>query len=391
MIPAIAAALLITLMWAYLFTARARLTDASEFDLIDTRGTPERWPSVSVIIPARNEAEMLRFTLPSPLSFYYPQFEVILVDDCSEDGTAEVARQVGAARERENLRIVAGTPPPPGWRGKLWALEQGLRAGNGEWLLLLDADISCKPNLLRDLVRFALSQGYQMVSLMALLRAETLWDRLLIPSFFFFFHVLYPFHRVRSPRSATAAAAGGCVLIERAALLRAGGLEAVRGAWIDDVALAGAIKRSGAKIYLGATVQAASFRRYGSLKSIREMVTRSAFTQLRQSWALVAVTLLALAVLFGAPVVGALVVSIAGTALGPLDLVCLMGAACGFSLSFMIAAYAPALRLYQLPVVWALTLPVAAFLYGAMTVESAVRHTFGEGSFWKGRTSKQSA
>lgn len=386
MIATVAVAVLVMFGWAYLLLARARLSGSSEFDRIETGGAPDRWPRVTVIIPARDEADMICFTLPSALSFYYPQAEVILIDDCSQDNTAEAASGAARGHGGENFRVIRGTPPPPGWRGKLWALEQGVRAGSGEWLLFLDADIFANPTLLRDLMRLALKEGYQMVSLMVLLRAEGFWDRLLIPSFFFFFHLLYPFHRVRERQSGVAAAAGGCVLVNRDALVKAGGLDAVRGAWIDDVALAGALKRSGAAIYLGATVQAASFRKYGTLQSIRQMVTRSAFTQLRYSWALVILTLLSLGVLFGVPLVGAVWASTHAEAETVLWYA-LAGASC-FSLAFMLAAYAPALRLYQLPVLWGLTLPAAAAVYGAMTLESALIHTFGHGPNWKGRAPK---
>ena len=386
MIAAVALSVVVMCGWAYLLLARARLSGSSEFDRIETGCAPDRWPSVSVIIPARNEEDMICFTLPSALSFYYPQAEVILIDDCSQDNTAEVASRAARGHGGDKFSVIRGAAPPPGWRGKLWALEQGVRAGSGEWMLFLDADIFANPTLLRDLMRMALKKGYQMVSLMVLLRAEGFWDRLLIPSFFFFFHLLYPFHRVRERQSGVAAAAGGCVLVNRDALARAGGLDAVREAWIDDVALAGSLKRSGAAIYLGATVQAASFRKYGTLQSIRQMVTRSAFTQLRYSWVLVILTLLVLAVLFGVPIAGAVWASIhaeAETALW----YALAGASC-FSLAFMLAAYAPALRLYQLPVLWGLTLPAAAAVYGAMTLESALVHTFGHGPTWKGRAPK---
>ncbi len=385
MTAAIVVALAATALWAYLFTFRARLVGASDFDFIDFRESPERWPAVSVIIPARNEAEMVRFTLPSPLAFYYPQLEVILVDDCSDDGTADVARQVAANHGHDNLRVIAGAAPPQGWRGKLWALQQGVEAASGEWFLFLDADILCRPNLLRDVVRLALREGYSLASLMVLLRAESFWDRLLIPAFFFFFHLLYPFHRVRKPRSATAAAAGGFVLIERAALEKAGGLAAIRDAWIDDVALAGAMKRSGSKIYLGATVQAGSFRRYGTLQSIREMVTRTAFTQLRYSWLLVSLTLVSMGFAFVLPVLGSVLVAGRILPVDSVNTLMVLGGACGFAISFMVAAYAPAVQLYGLSTFWALTLPLAAAVYAAMTVESAWRHSFGGGNRWKGR------
>ncbi len=388
MTAVVAIAVTVMAVWIYLLSSRARLPDASLFDLIDTAEAPERWPPVSVIIPARNEAATLRFTLPSVLSFYYPQLEVVLVDDCSEDATAETAVQIAQGQDRENLRVIPGSAPPPGWSGKLWALEQGARASRGEWLLFSDADIFYNPTLLRDLVRLALNGSYQMASLMVLLRADGFWDRLLIPAFFFFFHLLYPFHIVRKPRSATAAAAGGCLLIEREALLAAGGLEAVHGAWIDDLALARLVKRSGARIYLGATVQAASFRRYGTLRSIREMVTRSAFTQLRYSWGLLAATVFSMGVLFGVPFAGVLLVSMQWVPMDPPGMAVLLGAVSGFSIGFMVVAYMPALRLYQLPVLWGFTLPAAALLYAAMTVESALLHTFGKGPRWKGRPSE---
>jgi hopene-associated glycosyltransferase HpnB len=384
-IAAVAVSPIVAAIWAYIFTARGRLADASYFDLIDTRKGADHWPTVNVVIPARNEAEVLRFTLGYALSFYYPDCRVVLVDDCSEDGTADVARQIAAAREAENLTVLHGTPPPEGWRGKLWALEQGVRATDSEWLLFLDADVFCGPSLLRELMRLALNNKYQMASLMVVLRAESLWDRLLIPAFLFFFHLLYPFHKVSKPESSVAAAAGGCVLIERAALAAAGGLEAIRSAWIDDVALAGAMKRSGALVYLGATVQAASFRRYGTLKSLRAMVTRSAFIQLRHSWALLAATLVGLAILFGVPSVTALMVTLQLVPMKSVELAALLGASSGFALSLMIAAYVPALRFYRLPALWALTLPVAALVYAAMTLESALRHSFGRGAEWKGR------
>lgn len=376
-------------VWVYIFSSRSRFPDHSLFEAFDTQRVPDRWPTLSVIIPARNEAEVLRYTLSTVLSFYYPYLEVLLVDDCSDDGTAELAEEIAAGAGQAAFQVVRGTPPPPGWRGKLWALEQGVRASTGEWLLFTDADIRFLPNLARDLVRMALHQRFRMASLLVLLRTETFWDRLLLPSFFFFFHLLYPFHWVRNARSRTAAAAGGCILVERAALEHAGGLAAVRHAWIDDVALAGLLKRSGASIYLGATVQAASFRRYGTLQSLRRMVARSAFTQLRYSWLLLAATLLGLGFVFVLPPFASLLVTVGVVGYNDLFLEYVLSFAVGCTLGLMILAYTPALRIYRLPVVWGLTLPAAALVYALMTVESALVHTFGPGAHWKGRTSTE--
>ena len=387
MIAVLPIAFTLFVVWIYIFSSRSRFPTDSLFEAFDTQRAPDRWPTLSVIIPARNEAEVLHFTLPTVLSFYYPYLEIVLVDDCSDDGTAELAEKIAAATGTGSLRVVRGTPPPEEWSGKLWALEQGVRASTGEWLLFLDADIRFLPNLARDLIRMALQQQFRMASLMVLLRTETLWDRLLLPSFFFFFHLLYPFHWVRNARSKTAAAAGGCILLERAALEQAGGLEVVRDAWIDDVALAGALKRSGARIYLGATVQAASFRRYGTLQSIRQMVARSAFTQLRYSWALLAATLLGLGFVFVLPPFASFLVTAGLIGYRDLLLEYLLSFAVGCTLGLMILAYTPALRIYRLPVVWGLTLPAAAILYALITIESALIHTFGKGVRWKGRSS----
>jgi len=382
------AALSLMVIWAYIFTFRSRFPDESLFEAFDTQRGPERWPSLSVIVPARNEAELLRFTLPAVLSFYYPYLEIIVVDDCSEDATVQVAEEAAAAQGAANARVLRGSPPPPGWRGKLWALQQGLEASTGEWLLFADADVYFRANLARDLVRLALQGHYQMASLMVLLRTESFWDRLLIPPFFFFFHLLYPFHRVRSTRSRTAAAAGGCLLVERAALERAGGLSAVRDAWIDDVALGRALKRSGARTYLGATVQAACFRRYGTLRSIREMVVRSAFTQLRHSFPLLVLTLLALAFIFALPPVATALVMSGVVACSDLFHEFLLSLSVGMTVGLMILAYTPALRIYGLPVVWGFTLPAAAVVYALLTLESALRHALGSGPQWKGRRNR---
>lgn len=386
MIAALPIVFTLLVIWIYIFSTRSRFPEESLFETFDTQQAPERWPTLSVIIPARDEAEVLRYTLPTVLSFYYPYLEVLLVDDCSGDNTAVLAQEIAAAVDAAPLRVIRGVPPPPGWRGKLWALEQGVRESAGEWLLFLDADIRFLPNLARDLVRLALRRRFQLASLMVLLRAESFWDRLLLPAFFFFFHLLYPFHWVRNTRARTAAAAGGCLLVERAALERAGGLAAVRDAWIDDIALARSLKRSGASIYLGATLQAASFRRYGSFDAIRRMVARSAFTQLRYSWLLLALTLLGLGLVFLLPPVAMVLVTSMVVYCNDLFQEYLLSLAVGTTLGLMILAYSPALRLYRLSVLWGFTLPAAALLYALMTVESALLHTFRGGPQWKGRS-----
>ncbi|NKQ53024.1 glycosyltransferase [Amycolatopsis sp. K13G38] len=329
---------------------------------------PRRWPSVAVVVPARDEAEVLPTTLPTLLAQRYPgQARVILVDDNSGDGTGDLARGLAASA---GLPLTVSTPgePPAGWTGKLWAVAHGVaEAGAVDYLLFTDADIAHGPGTLEDLV-MAAEGGRDLVSQMALLRAETAWERLIVPAFVYFFAMLYPFRRVNSPRARTAAAAGGCVLVRRTVLEEAGGIAAIRGAVIDDVALARLVKSAGGRIWLGLAETVHSVRPYPRLADLWHMVARSAYTQLRHSPLLLAGTVLGMAVVFLAP-----------PALAAFS----WPAALAWLL--MAATFVPMARYYRRPRASGLLLPLTAFLYTAMTVDSARRHWLGRGARWKGR------
>jgi hopene-associated glycosyltransferase HpnB len=243
--------------------------------------------------------------------------------------------------------------------------------------LLTDADIAHPPQSLSSLVRLAEARRLDLVSQMARLSTRTGWERLLVPAFVYFFALLFPMRWVNRPGSRTAAAAGGCDLLRRSALERVGGLAAIRGAVIDDVALAGAVKRSGGTVFLGLADAVDSVRPYPGLSALWNMVARSAYAQLRQSPLLVLGTLLGLTLVFVVPPVSTVVGLIADPWLA------LIGAV-GWLL--MAGSYAPILRYYGQPAVAALLLPYTAVLYLAMTVDSARRHHQGRGAAWKGRT-----
>lgn len=338
---------------------------------------PTVWPDVAVVVPARDEAAVLPDALPTLLAQEYPgRARVVLVDDGSTDGTGGLARGLAAGAPLP-LTVVDAGEPPAGWTGKLWALHRGVEAtGDAELLLFTDADIAHRPGSLRALV--ASAGAYDLVSQMARLRVATGAERLVVPAFVHFFALLYPFRRVNRPRAPTAAAAGGCVLVRRAALARAGGVAAVRGAVIDDVALGRAVKRSGGRIWLGLGDLVHSVRPYPGLGSLWRMVSRSAYAQLRYSPALLAGTVLGLALLFGVPVVA--VAAGLGTGTVP---AAVLGAA-GWLLSA--ALFVPMLRYYRQPATLSLLLPVIATLYAAMTVDSAVQYARGRNAAWKGRT-----
>jgi hopene-associated glycosyltransferase HpnB len=371
-------------------------------------GEPARWPDVVAVIPARDEAAMLPVVLPTLLGQDYPgALTVILVDDCSTDGTAEVAAALGPVPGRPDraLRVVAGAPLPPGWAGKVWAMAQGLATagdddakGDGAkgddakgddgatgYVLFTDADIAWQAGALRSLVRAAEEDDRDLVSQMALLRTATAWERVVVPAFVYFFAQLYPFGRVNSPRSRTAAAAGGCMLVRREALERAGGLAPIRGARIDDVALGQVIKGQRGRCWLGLSTAVLSVRPYPRLADLWQLVARSAYTQLRYSPWLLAGTVAGLAFIYLLPPAGAIIGLAAGAATVPAALAAGAGLA-GWTL--MSLTYLPMLRLYRLSPLRAPGLPLIALLYTAMTVDSARRYYAGRGAEWKGRTDR---
>ncbi|MFC8452838.1 glycosyltransferase [Kitasatospora sp. NPDC057223] len=349
------------------------------------RRPPARWPDVAIVVPARDEAEVLPVSLPSLLAQKYPgRARVILVDDHSGDGTGALAASLAGP---DGLPLTVTTPPPlpAGWTGKLWALRHGVQLasaepddGAAEYLLLTDADIAHGPDSLAELVAAAESAGLDLVSQMARLRVTTGWERLIVPAFVYFFAQLYPFRRSNRPGSRTAAAAGGCSLVRRAALERAGGVAAIRGAVIDDVSLARAVKSSGGRIWLGLATQVDSVRPYPRLAELWRMVSRSAYAQLRHSPLLLAGTVLGLTLVYLVPPAA----TVAGLAAGR-PAPALTGAAAWL---LMAGTYLPMLRYYRQPALAAPLLPFTALLYLLMTVDSAVQHWRGRGAAWKGRT-----
>ena len=338
------------------------------------------------IIPARDEAAALPASLVSVLGQDYAgSLHVLLVDDGSTDNTGDVARQLAAGSPHPGrLTVLPGAPLAPGWTGKLWALEQGLRVAgrhglaDGDWVLLTDADIVHPPDGVSRLVTRAERDGRDLVSLMVALRCESAWERLLIPAFVFFFGLLYPFRWVNDDRRRTAAAAGGCILVRAGTLRRAGGLARIHGELIDDCALARAVKTCGGRLWLGHGTDTRSVRAYDTLGELWRMVARTADTQLSHSLPLLVGTVLALGVFLVVPPLLALV----GVVTGKWSLAALgAGAWAAWAL-----AYGSTVRRYGRPWLWAFTLPVAACFYGLMTLDSARQHRLGRGGAWKGRT-----
>jgi hopene-associated glycosyltransferase HpnB len=357
-------------VWLYLFFVHGKFWQSGP-EL--PPAIPPECPDVDIIIPARDEAETIAPVITSLLAQDYPgKFRVFLVDDDSTDGTATVAGNAAGAL-LPNLRIVTGANKPAGWSGKLWALQQGVEASAAPVLLFADADITHDPRHLAALVTRLLAPRVDMVSEMVRLNCETLPEHALVPAFVYFFQMLYPFAKVNDPFSAAAAAAGGTVLIRRDALARIGGIEKIKSALIDDVALAREIKKFG-PIYLGHSGLATSIRRYPEFADVFRMVSRCAFTQLNHSAILLALTLLGLALVWLVPAYEVIFGH-------------------GWHFLFGLAAYAlaaisyqPTLARYRLPKFWALALPLIALFYIAATLSSALDHWRGTGAKWKNRS-----
>ncbi|HLI83434.1 MAG TPA: glycosyltransferase [Bryobacteraceae bacterium] len=356
------------LTWAYLLLGRSRFWAVKKpAALLAPMERPAA--SIAAVIPARNEAAGVAQALRSlAAQKYRGDFHIVLVDDASEDGTAEIAR---ASVPPERLTVLRSEPLPTGWTGKLWAVAQGVAEANRyapDYLLLTDADIVHSPGAL-ELLAGEAAGGYDLVSWMVTLRCESLAERALMPAFVFFFFMLYPPAWIANPRYRTAGAAGGCMLVRRTALERIGGIARIRGELIDDCALARAIKQSGGRVRLELNPWARSIRDYPSFGEVFRMISRTAYTELRYSPWRLAAAVLGLALTFFVPPVATLLGSRFGLAAWLLS--CL--------------GYAPMLRYYKRSMLWAPLLPLVAGFYLAGTLHSAWSWRRGTGGMWKGR------
>jgi hopene-associated glycosyltransferase HpnB len=363
-------------VWIYLVFARGWFWLGRENDATSIV-RPAETPSVAIVVPARNEADGIAQSVTSLLTQDYPALSLIVVDDDSQDGTAEIARRAAAALgAQDRLTVLTGAPLPPRWTGKLWALKQGIAAAEEKfapkYLMLTDADIVHAPDTLSWLVSHAEQQRLVLSSLTARWRCDNLAERVHIPAFIYFFEMLYPFAWVNRPDHRTAGAAGGCMLLRTDALRAAGGIDVVRDALIDDCALAAAMKKQG-PIWLGLTERVQSIRPYESWGEIRRMVARTAYTQLNYSPLMLAGTIFGMTLTYLVP---------------PLATFFGSGLAQLFGLlawALMAISFQPTLRLYRLSPLWGVALPAISFFFMLYTLDSAYQHAAGKGGSWKGR------
>ena len=371
----IAAGLVAAATWIYLLVFRGAF-----WRIAPDEQTPATAPlrSVVAVIPARDEADVIGDAVGSLLAQDYAgRLDLVIVDDHSSDGTAEVVRAAAAAAgATDRVTVIQAAPVPAGWTGKLWAVRQGTTIAaemRPDYLLLTDADIVHAGDNLRRLVARAEGDGYDLVSLMVRLHCRGLWERLLVPAFVFFFFKLYPPRWVADSGRGVAAAAGGCMLLRGSVLQQIGGVDSIRHEIIDDCALARRVKTVG-RVWLGIADETRSVRPYGSWRPLWDMISRCAFAQLNYS----------------AGILVALMAGMVITYLVPPLLVLLSGSTLAMALGgaawlAMAASFLPMLRLYRCPPFVGLLLPAIAAFYMAATLGSAVQFWRGRGGMWKGR------
>jgi hopene-associated glycosyltransferase HpnB len=367
----------LTFFWGGFWQVRAFDGDIFDGD-IGVAGESQRWPTVVALVPARNEAETISRCAESLIRQEYGgELQIVVVDDHSEDGTGGLARGVAeGAGAKNRVTVLQAAALQAGWTGKLWALQRGIEKGGAfspEYFWFTDADIVHAPDTLLRLVARAERQRLDLASLMVLLQAKTAPERLLIPAFLYFFLMLYPPNWIALPNARTAGAAGGCILLRREALERIGGIAAIRGEVIDDCALARAVKRSGGKIWMGLTRKSVSLRSYATFGEIRDLIARTAFTQLRYSSLVLVGTLVGLLLTYVVP----MVLTFDGQ-----PVVWRLALA---AWALMTLTYLPTVRFYGLSALWAPVLPLAALFYSYATCLSAARYWLGRGGQWKGR------
>ena len=364
-------------IWLHMVFGRGMFWRGRDRDDLDEAPPPARWPSVTAVVPARDEADVIARSIGGLLAQDYPgTFRVVLVDDQSSDGTAEAAQAAAKALGAEDrLTVMSGQPLPGGWTGKLWAVSQGVERAGAEtpdYLLLTDADIGHTPDNLRHLAARAEAGGHAMVSLMAKLSCANPAERFLIPAFVYFFQMLYPFAQVSRPSSKVAAAAGGCMLVRRDALAAAGGIAAIRHEIIDDCALGRRMKAQG-PIWLGLTERAVSLRPYNSVGEIGRMVSRSAYAQLGYSALVLTGVIAGMVLTYLAPPAA----TIFGTGW--------LRAAGAVAWTLMAISFLPIARFYRVSPAWGVGLPAIGAAYTWFTLQSAIQVWRGRGGLWKGR------
>lgn len=337
---------------------------------------PEKKKSLCIIIPARNEEKYISETIKSILTQDVKKF-VLIVDDNSTDKTSEEALRTFKKNKFSQFKIIDALRLPEGWSGKVWALKQGV-----DWaakqkfshFLFIDSDIILKKDIVKRTLNYMNDKKLTMVSLMAKLKCQSLWEFLLIPSFIYFFQKLYPFSKVNNNRETLAAAAGGFILCKSEIFKKENIYEQIKNKIIDDCNLAKKIKSCNSNIWLGLTRMVESQRSYTKLEEVWRMVSRTAYEQLNHSILLLIVSIFGMITIYILPFINLLIQNNS-------DLIILNF----FSILLMTISFLPTARFYNVSLLFYFSLPFSSLIYMLMTINSASNYYFKNGNIWKGR------
>lgn len=335
---------------------------------------PGERPRVSVIIPARNEASNLGPCLESVLAQEDVDLQVVVLDDASSDGTAQVARRY------PQVQLMEGRDePPPGWLGKPWAVHRAQAAATAPWLVFLDADVRLHPRALSRAVAWARDKGVDMVSGLGRLETRGFWEKTLQPVIGGLILSTVRLHKVNDPAwKGKIIANGQFILVRREVYAAFGGHEAVKGQVVDDVELVKAARASGARYHCLFMQDLFSCRMYDGLAQIWRGWRKNLFPGLDRSWVAV---LVVCAVLLAQGVVpyGVLALALGGL-LSPEWL-----AWGGGTVAVVQAVRYRLDRVHGLDPWYGLTQVAAYVLVVGLILDSAWSGTFGRVA-WKGRS-----
>ena len=332
--------------------------------------------SICFIIPARNEEKYISKTIESIISQSVKKL-IIIVNDNSQDSTENEAKKTFKKTKFKQFKIINGKKLPVGWSGKVWALKQGVDAvpkKKFSHFVFIDSDIILKENIIIKVLSFMNAKKLSMLSLMAKLKCNTIWEYLLIPSFIYFFQKLYPFSKVNTKDEDIAAAAGGFILCKSELFKNKNLYELIKNKIIDDCNLAKIVKKKGKPIWLGLTKLVESQRSYDKLKEIWKMVSRTAYEQLNYSIFFLIISILGMITIYLLPFINLIIQN--DFYLKTINLI---------SITLMIISFIPTARFYSLNFVFYLSLPFSSFIYMLMTISSAYNYYFKSGNIWKGR------
>jgi chlorobactene glucosyltransferase len=350
---------------------------------------PGQWPLVTIIVPARNEAAWLPSTVPTYCEQVYPNVQVVLVDDQSNDRSPEILASL--AQKYSNLKVVHAQPRPEGWCGKPWAVWQGVNeaarqtVGNeANWFLFTDADCVLHPQAVMQAMKLARRDGHDAVSLLTHMTFGSPLEQIALTGLATVLNLVMPMGKSNDPKSSIALAAGGFILVKQTAYEKIGGHEGVKGQMIEDVYLGRKLKASGAKLHTRATADLVSTRMYEGFADLWEGLSKNAYAGMdydaKKFWvgtiAAITVAVLPPVYLLATAITMILHPSKAHLLLLGLAIVIIICQA---------LIHLRTVRHMNLPAWHGWLMPASAGLYTVITCNSVWQHHYGGGNLWKGR------